>query len=143
MESAQEVDDLGECNRPYFSRIMDVPMLSDLLVEATGLEHTPESLVEAGERIINLQRLYNAAHGLDASDDLGEEHKVNAGDAAELESMLRRYYEEHGWDERGVPTRMVLDRLGLNGASDRALFEGAQRRQAEPSRNPAGAAART
>lgn len=123
---------IGECNRPYFSRIMDIPMLSDLLVEATGLEYTPESLIEAGERIINLQRLYNAAHGLDASDDLGEEHKVDAEDAAELESMLLRYYEEHGWDERGVPTGTVLDRLGLHGATDRALREEAQRRQAEP-----------
>jgi aldehyde:ferredoxin oxidoreductase len=121
---------IGECNRPYFSRIMDMPMLADLLVEATGIELDAEALATAGDRVINLQRLYNAAHGLDGDDDLGEEAKLDVGDAEELGRMLGRYYDEHGWDENGMPGDDVLTRLGLDGPSDRALLAQARRRQA-------------
>jgi hypothetical protein len=44
--------------------------------------------------------------------------------------MLGRYYDEHGWDENGMPRDDVLTRLGLDGPADRALREQARRRQA-------------
>jgi aldehyde:ferredoxin oxidoreductase len=109
---------IGECNRPYFSRIMDTTAVAELLTAATGLEYTPDSLLAAGDRMIELQRLLNAAHGLDAEDDLGPEHDIDPESGDLLEAMLGRYYDEHGWDARGVPTDESRERLGLTGPND-------------------------
>ncbi len=43
-----------------------------------------------------------------------------------LEAMLGRYYDEHGWDARGVPTDESLERLGLTGPNDVLLATAAQ-----------------
>jgi aldehyde:ferredoxin oxidoreductase len=123
---------IGQCNRPYFSRILDADALASILAAATGLPHTAESLLEAGDRMITLQRLLNAAHGLDATDDMGPEREIDASSADELEAMLSRYYDEHGWDELGVPTADGLKLLGLTSATDRALLQAAQDHQKTP-----------
>jgi aldehyde:ferredoxin oxidoreductase len=34
-------------------------------------------------------------------------------DRAKYEVMLRMYYRKRGWDERGIPTKTTLKRLGL------------------------------
>jgi aldehyde:ferredoxin oxidoreductase len=34
-------------------------------------------------------------------------------DRAKYEVMLKMYYKKRGWDERGVPTKTTLERLGL------------------------------
>ena len=86
--------------------------------------------------MINLQRLFNAAHGLDVADDMGPERLIDPDSADELEGMLQQYYEEHGWDERGVPTTETLQRLDLTGRVDRTLSEEAHRDQ--QSLTPAG-----
>ena len=79
--------------------------------------------------MVNLQRLFNAAHGLDAADDIGPERQIDPDSADELEAMLQRYYGEHGWDERGVPTTETLQRCDLTGSTDRTLSKEAQRHQ--------------
>jgi aldehyde:ferredoxin oxidoreductase len=119
---------IGQCNRPYFSRVLDSDALASIMTAATGLTHTPESILEAGDRMITLQRLLNAAHGLDAVDDLGPEHEIDTGSGDELEAMLGRYYTEHGWDERGVPTAVRLEELGLTSIADRDLLRAAENR---------------
>jgi aldehyde:ferredoxin oxidoreductase len=34
-------------------------------------------------------------------------------DRAKFDNMLKIYYQKRGWDERGIPTRSTLHRLGL------------------------------
>ncbi len=43
--------------------------LTDLMNRATGAAYTPETLLEAGERVFNLERLFLLAAGFTATDD--------------------------------------------------------------------------
>jgi len=97
-----------------------------------------EALLTAGERIVNLERLYNVKLGLDRSDDrlpvrftseplpvhtfvreTGADtlrpsaDPVHVGRLHDFESMLDRYYELRGWDSHGVPTEDKLEELGI------------------------------
>ena len=82
---------------------------------------TVERMVEAGERIYNLERQFNLAAGLTKADDtlperiLKEAAKSGAakGKVLDLDKMLPEYYALRGWTPEGVPTRETLDRLGL------------------------------
>jgi len=84
---------------------------------------TVARLTEIGERIWNLERLFNLRAGLTAADDSLPERllKVPApsgtakGKVAELDIMLPEYYELRGWTPEGVPSSETLDRLNLQG----------------------------
>jgi aldehyde:ferredoxin oxidoreductase len=84
---------------------------------------TVARLTEIGERIWNLERLFNLRAGLTAADDSLPERllKVPApsgtakGKVAELDVMLPEYYELRGWTPEGVPSTETLDRLNLQG----------------------------
>jgi aldehyde:ferredoxin oxidoreductase len=95
--------------------------LTQLMNYATGAGYTPETLLEAGERIFNLERLFLLKAGLTGADDTLPrrmlEEPMPAGPAqghvAELDRMLPDFYRLRGWDEKGVPTRERLAALGL------------------------------
>ena len=78
-------------------------------------------LLETGERIWNLERLFNLAAGLSAADDtlpkrLLEEPAPTGtakGKVNQLDVMLPEYYRERGWTPEGVPSAETLARLGL------------------------------
>jgi aldehyde:ferredoxin oxidoreductase len=82
---------------------------------------TLEKLLEAGERIWNLERQFNLAAGFTAKDDdlppRLKTEPAKTGPAKGLVSGIDRmkpeYYKVRGWDTRGVPTRETLKRLGL------------------------------
>jgi aldehyde:ferredoxin oxidoreductase len=38
-------------------------------------------------------------------------------DKSKYEAMLQMYYNKRGWDNRGVPTRSTLSKLGLSDAA--------------------------
>jgi len=90
----------------------------------TGLDVSEEELMEAGERVYNLERYYNNLAGFDGADDdlpsrfvEGNEHAVPAqggseGDLAELDELKEEYYEVRGWAD-GVVTDEKLDELGI------------------------------
>ncbi len=95
-----------------------------------GREVGIEELLAAGERIVNLERLYNVRLGLSRADDRlpgrftqeplevynldGEAAApVHVGLVRDLDAMLDRYYRLRGWDENGIPTPETLARLGL------------------------------
>ncbi|MGQ9492463.1 MAG: aldehyde ferredoxin oxidoreductase family protein [Anaerolineae bacterium] len=112
---------------------------------ATGLsalwerEVSSEELLTAGERIVNLERLYNVRLGLARAHDhlparfISEPLEIYAFERDELtgevraspeplhvgrlqdfEAMLDRYYTLRGWDGNGVPTPETVRRLGLD-----------------------------
>jgi aldehyde:ferredoxin oxidoreductase len=98
-----------------------------------------DELLAAGERIVNLERLYNMRLGLSRADDrlpdrftsqplsihafdrdesTGETHPspepVHVGTLQDFDAMMDRYYRLRGWDENGIPTPETLRRLGLD-----------------------------
>ncbi len=87
-----------------------------------GLDITSEELQIIGERIVNLNRLFNVARGITRSDDQlpdrltkeGAPKGPSPGQVVELDQMLDEYYEQRGWNlEDGLPTMDTLKRLGL------------------------------
>lgn len=96
--------------------------LAKQLATATGFDYTVESILAAGERIWNLERMFNMKAGLTSKDDtlpprlLKEPIKVgpNKGHVNELGAMLGEYYKLRGWDKNGVPTAEKLKELNIN-----------------------------
>jgi aldehyde:ferredoxin oxidoreductase len=83
----------------------------------TGIDYTEGDLSLIGERIWNLERLFNLEAGLSGRDDslpkrITDEPRVN-NQVVHLDRMLSEYYRLRGWDEDGVPTPEKLEELGL------------------------------
>jgi aldehyde:ferredoxin oxidoreductase len=90
----------------------------------TGWDMTAEELERVGERIINLERLFNVREGVRRADDTLPwkvmHEPIPAGPSAgmfcppeELRGMLDAYYALRGWDADGVPTAARRALLGL------------------------------
>jgi aldehyde:ferredoxin oxidoreductase len=90
----------------------------------TGWDVTVEELERVGERIVNLERLFNVREGVRRGDDVLPwkvmHEPIPDGPSAgmycppdELSAMLDEYYRLRGWDAQGVPTRSRLASLGL------------------------------
>jgi aldehyde:ferredoxin oxidoreductase len=94
-----------------------------LLKAATGLDMDLEKFTEVGERIWNLERIFNIRAGFSRKDDCLPERCFTPieGDLSEgavltrkqTDDMLDEYYALRGWDDEGVPTRETLNRLAL------------------------------
>jgi aldehyde:ferredoxin oxidoreductase len=86
-----------------------------------GDDWTEERLLDIGERIWNLERLYNLKAGLTAADDTLPKRLLEIpapsgaakGKVSDLPQMLPEYYEYRGWTKDGEPTTQTLQRLGL------------------------------
>jgi aldehyde:ferredoxin oxidoreductase len=118
-------DSLGVCK---FSTVETYPLYpSDLARGLTALGHEmdADALLRIGERIVNLERMYNVRLGLSAADDrlparfteepLPVEHGENVTYhiIEDIDAMFARYYGLRGWDANGVPTSEKLRELGL------------------------------
>ncbi|MCZ6522952.1 MAG: aldehyde ferredoxin oxidoreductase family protein [Alphaproteobacteria bacterium] len=87
-------------------------------------EWTVERLLEIGERVWNLERLFNLAAGFTAADDTLPKRLLEVpapsgtakGKVNELGKMLPEYYQLRGWGADGVPSEETLGRLGLEAA---------------------------
>jgi aldehyde:ferredoxin oxidoreductase len=125
------IDSLNVCKSAYahyatnYDKILGLSFerLSRLYEAATGIPLTTAELAVAGERIINLDRMFNVREGLRREDDsLPErflktplEEGAAAGRTVNLEPMLNEYYEARGWDQKtGIPLAETLRRVGLS-----------------------------
>jgi aldehyde:ferredoxin oxidoreductase len=84
-----------------------------------------EEVMQAGERIWNLQRLYNLREGERRKDSIFPKRfykdplpegpaKGMVMDAEKVERMLDDYYEARGWNRKdGIPTPEKMAELGL------------------------------
>ncbi|MBM4424608.1 MAG: aldehyde ferredoxin oxidoreductase family protein [Chloroflexi bacterium] len=118
--SAAAIDSLLLCKftnlavaEEYFAR---------LLTAVTGQSYKADDLMRIGERVWNLERLYNLREGFTRADDTLPPRLLNepspagpsAGFTVRLEPMLEEYYEFRGWDTNGVPTPAKLKMLELD-----------------------------
>ena len=96
--------------------------LADLFNSVTGLTWSAEELRMAGERIVQLERLFNLREGLTPGDDTLPERFLSEpvtdgpakGRVVRLAPMLEEYYVARGWDKRtGEPMPERLETLGL------------------------------
>jgi aldehyde:ferredoxin oxidoreductase len=92
-----------------------------ILRAVTGLPYSDDELMKAGERIWNMERLFNLKAGLTGKDDTLPPRLLkepipsgpSKGEVCELDRMLPEYYQLRGWDEEGRPTKEKLEELGL------------------------------
>jgi aldehyde:ferredoxin oxidoreductase len=94
--------------------------LARALSALTGVEFPTGDLIKAGERVWNMERLYNLREGFTRADDTLPPRVLtepamggSEGWVSHLEPMLAEYYRARGWDENGVPRPAKLENLGL------------------------------
>lgn len=117
--AAAAIDSLALCK--FTNMAVAEEYFARALTAVTGVSYSTGDLVRAGERIWNLERLYNLREGFTRADDtlprrLLEEPLSggpNEGWVSHLPEMLDEYYRFRGWDENGVPTESKLAELSL------------------------------
>jgi len=114
-------DSVGGCK--FMGMVLTGEDWAILIATLFGWEDFTESeFRKTGERIYNLQRMYNIREGLTRADDtlpkrLLEEPLPDGpakGHVVDLEPLLDAYYEYRGWNEYGIPTAEKLQELGLD-----------------------------
>jgi len=100
----------------------------DMVKAVTGWDVTLEELMKAGERRLNMLRVFNAREGFTTAEDvLPEKFFVplegtgpTAGvavDRKDFDAALTQYYSEMGWTDHGNPSAPKLAELGLEWVS--------------------------
>jgi len=113
------VDSAGLCLFTTFG--IGLPEISSMLRTALGLDCTDEEILQKGERIWNLERLFNLEAGFTKADDTLPPRLLNEplasgpakGKVVELDVMLKEYYQVRGWDSEGVPEEGKLKELSI------------------------------
>lgn len=117
------VESLGVCK--YGTMMPPVHFYSDLAEAVrltTGMDVTEKDLRVIGERLVNLNRMFNFREGITREDDSLPDRFLNEpapegppkGEVVELDRMLDEYYEERGWQiEDGIPKNEKLKELKL------------------------------
>lgn len=116
------MDSLKLCKMLLFGRVT-LTEIVEWIEYAIGWKFTVEELLEAGERIFNLQRLYNVEYcGISRKDDtlpsriLSQPRldEATGKSVPALGKMLYEYYEIRGWTSEGIPTEERIKKLSLN-----------------------------
>jgi aldehyde:ferredoxin oxidoreductase len=120
-------DSLGMCSfATTSSYIVSVDSLLRMIKAVLGVALTESELLTIGRRIIVLERCFNLREDPDRPDTLPWRLmndpisegplKGHVNSEVELATMLKKYYELQGYDNRtGCPTKEVLAELGLIG----------------------------
>jgi aldehyde:ferredoxin oxidoreductase len=95
--------------------------LTPLVAAATGIAYTDDDMIRAGERIWNLERMWNLRAGVEPSEDKLPRRMLEdaipagpaEGEVSHLDRMLPEYYRVRGWGEDGRPTSAKLAELGI------------------------------
>lgn len=118
-DSTAFVDSSGVCL--FATMAMPQETLVDMVNSALDLELDVTGMLRAGERVWNLERLFNNHAGLGRQDDslppriLTEplSEGPSRGHVVPLEKMLDDYYQQRGWDPNGKPSQRKLKELSL------------------------------
>ncbi|MBN2298731.1 MAG: aldehyde ferredoxin oxidoreductase family protein [Deltaproteobacteria bacterium] len=100
---------------------LSVTHMGEALTAATGEPWDGKKVLEAGERIFNLQRAFNNRRGITSADDNLPGRVLASvkggpveGKIPDMGTMLNEYYIERGWETDGRPSRKKLQELGLD-----------------------------
>ena len=113
------IDSLGQCLFTSFA--FNADDYRDEYNVVAGTEWTTEQLLTAGERIWNLERLFNLRAGIGKEQDTLPKRLLTEpvtegpakGQVHRLAELLPEYYKERGWSPDGVPTKEKLAALSL------------------------------
>jgi len=113
------IDSAGLCLFTSFA--IDAEGYANMANAVLGTDFTQEDILEAGDRIWNLERDYNLKAGIDPSQDTLPKRLLkdpipdgpSKGNVTRLEEMLPKYYEIRGWSEKGIPKAETLEKLGV------------------------------
>jgi len=113
------IDSLGLCLFTSFA--LGADDYRDMFNAIVGQDITTESLLQAGDRIWNLERMFNLKAGIGPEQDklprrlLGDPipSGPSKGHVHRLPELLPEYYKERGWDEKGLPTEEKLAQLEI------------------------------
>ena len=113
------MDSLGLCSWPLMGLKFKnyVPMVNSCL----GTSHNADDLFLMGERIWNLERMFNMKAGFSGADDCLPDRFINepieegpgVGQVSRITEMLPEYYRLRGWSDTGEPLPETLRTLGL------------------------------
>jgi len=120
-------ESLTVCRLPWVEVGFELEWYPRFLYAATGLEMNWDNLNLIADRIFNLTRAFwireygkSWSKEMDVPPARWFEEPLTKGalkgaklDRAKYDVMLQRYYKKRGWDERGIPTKTTLDKLGL------------------------------
>jgi len=118
------LDGLGLCKVPALCLICAYDLVgeAELAAAITGWPLDASALFISGERIVNMERLFNLRYGASSADDrlpdMFFEKDYNAGEEPSkphtwMEPMIKEFYDVMGWDQQGQPTSEKLADLGV------------------------------
>jgi aldehyde:ferredoxin oxidoreductase len=105
----------------FTSFALGAPEYAALLAAGTGFDFTPDEIMVIGDRIWNIERLFNIKAGFTSEEDTLPPRLLREpmpegpakGKVVMLDKMLPNYYKTRGWDANGVPTKKKLKELGI------------------------------
>jgi aldehyde:ferredoxin oxidoreductase len=120
-------ESLTVCRLPWVELGFELEWYTKFLHAATGLELTWDNLNWIADRTLNLIRAFwirengnNWTKNMDTPPARWFEESLTEGplkgarlNRTKYEVMLQNYYNKRGWDERGIPTKTTLEKLGL------------------------------
>ena len=125
------LDSLNICQFVFGAgwQLYDPAQLVEAVCSITGWNVSMEELLKAGEKRINLMRIFNLQAGIDISADLlpkkifqplaGGKSDGRSINPVEFEQARRAYYQLAGWDvETGIPGQAKLETLGIGWARE-------------------------
>jgi aldehyde:ferredoxin oxidoreductase len=113
------IDSLGLCLFTSFA--MGADDYLNVYCAITGIDMTKEEFLAAGERIWNLERVFNLSAGVKPDQDKLPKRLLkepipegpSKGHVHQLSELLPEYYKERGWSQEGIPTDDKLTALGI------------------------------
>ncbi len=122
---------LSICRFPWVEVGFELEWYPRYLKAATGSALTMEDLYPTADRIYNLARAFwvrefsqNWSSKMDMVPNRWFTEPLTKGplkgaklDKSKYEEMLQMYYSKRGWDNRGIPTKSTLNKLGLSGVA--------------------------
>ncbi len=115
------VNSVGTCIRTPVLWSLGPTIYAKLLTALTGIEFSPEDVRKAGERISNVQRIFNSKSGEKREDMKYSPKFYNMPikgrklDKDEVDKVLDKYFEVRNWDiKTALPTEEKLKELNLD-----------------------------
>ncbi len=96
--------------------------IAEMFEAATGIKCSVDDFMKTGERIWNMERMFDIKAGFTKDDDALPERLAkepiktgpSKGEVTDLNRMLPEYYQLRGWDENGIPKIDKLKELGID-----------------------------